>query len=119
MPQKNFAPLLSARGVRLDVYVSDGDKVYDVEIQNRNEPALGKRGRYYQGMMDVDSLLRGQDFDQLKGGIVIFLCRFDPFKKGISCYTVKRMCCEDASVDIADGASAYIFNCTAYEKAKK
>ncbi len=57
-------------------------KVYDVEIQNWDEHDIGKRTRYYQGIMDTESLLKGEDYDELKESISIFLCRFDPFKKG-------------------------------------
>lgn len=66
--------------------------------------------------MDVDSLLKGEDYSELKESIVIFLCRFDPFKKDIPCYTVRRTCKEDASVFVDDAAIVQIFNCTAYDK---
>ena len=115
-PQKTIVPLYTAHGIRLDVYVNDGKKVYDVEIQNRDEKDLGKRTRYYQGVMDTEALLKGEDYDELRESIIIFLCRFDPFKKGIPCYTVKRTCIEDRDVFIDDGAIVKIFNCTAYEK---
>ncbi len=84
-PQKDFTPLYTAHGIRLDVYVRDGDTVYDVEVQNRNEHDMGKRTRYYQSMMDADSLLKGHVYSELKRCVIIFLCRFDPFKKGIPC----------------------------------
>ena len=115
-PQKTVAPLYTAHGIRLDVYVKDSNRIYDVEIQNKDEQDIGRRSRYYQGMMDVDSLLKGQDYSELKESIVIFLCRFDPFKKGIPCYTVRRMCKEDSSVFVDDAAIVQIFNCTAYDK---
>ena len=35
-PQRTLDPLYTAHGVRLDVYVQDSDRVYDVEIQNRD-----------------------------------------------------------------------------------
>ena len=85
-PQKDFTPLYTAHGIRLDVYVRDGDTVYDVEVQNRNEHDMGKRTRYYQSMMDADSLLKGHVYSELKRCVIIFLCRFDPFKKGIPWY---------------------------------
>ncbi len=115
-PQKTVAPLYTAHGIRLDVYVMDSNRIYDVEIQNKDEQDIGRRTRYYQGMMDVDSLLKGQDYRELKESIVIFLCRFDPFKKGIPCYTVRRTCKQDASVFVDDAAIVQIFNCTAYDK---
>ncbi|MBR3812673.1 MAG: Rpn family recombination-promoting nuclease/putative transposase [Spirochaetaceae bacterium] len=92
------------------------NRIYDVEIQNKDEHDIGRRTRYYQGMMDVDSLLKGEDYSELKESIVIFLCRFDPFKKGIPCYTVRRTCKQDASVFVDDAAIVQIFNCTAYDK---
>ncbi len=115
-PQRTVAPLYTAHAIRLDVYVKDGNRIYDVEIQNKDEHDIGRRTRYYQGMMDVDSLLKGEDYSELKESIVIFLCRFDPFKKGIPCYTVRRTCKQDASVFVDDAAIVQIFNCTAYDK---
>ena len=117
-PQKTIAPLYTAHGIRLDVYVEDGSTVYDVEIQNRDERDMGRRTRYYQGMMDVDSLLKGQVYSELKHSVIIFLWRFDPFKKGIPCYTIARTCREDRSVELEDGAEVHIFNCTAYRNAE-
>ncbi|MBR6216579.1 MAG: Rpn family recombination-promoting nuclease/putative transposase, partial [Spirochaetaceae bacterium] len=117
-PQKTVAPLYTAHGIRLDVYVKDSNRIYDVEIQNKDEQDIGRRSRYYQSMMDVDSLLKGQDYSELKESIVIFLCRFDPFKKGIPCYTVQRTCKQGASVFVDDAAIVQIFNCTAYDKIK-
>ena len=82
-PQKSVIPLYTSRSIRLDVYVQDSKTVYDVEIQNRNTDDMGRRTRYYQSMMDADSLLKGKSCKQLKDSIIIFLCRFDPFKKQI------------------------------------
>ncbi len=115
-PQKSFDPLYASHGIRLDVYVEDGNRIYDVEIQNRDEHDIGKRSRYYQSMMDMDSLLKGQNYEDLKESIVIFLCRFDPFKKRIPCYNVRRICEEDTGVNLDDAALLKVFNCTAYEK---
>ena len=114
-PQKAIAPLYTAHGIRLDIYVQDGSTVYDVEIQNRDEKDMGRRTRYYQGMMDVDSLLKGQDYSDLKHSVIIFLCRFDPFKKQIPCYNIARLCREDKNLELDDAAEVHIFNCTAYK----
>ena len=114
-PQKTIAPLYTAHGIRLDIYVQDGNTVYDVEIQNKDEKDMGRRTRYYQSMMDVDSLLKGQDYSDLRHSVIIFLCRFDPFKKQIPCYNIARTCREDRSVELDDAAEVHIFNCTAYK----
>ena len=117
-PQKSLNTFCTSHAIRLDVYVDDGNTVYDVEVQNKNEKNLGRRTRYYQGIMDVDSLEKGRVYTELKNSVIIFLCTFDPFKKAIPCYTVKRECLQDRSVGIDDGAVVHIFNCTAYEKVK-
>ena len=45
-------------------------------------------------------------------------CRFDPFKKRIPCYTIRRLCEQDSTVNVDDAATVHIFNCTAYNKVK-
>ena len=66
--------------------------------------------------MDADSLLKGQSYREVKESIVIFLCRYDHFKKDIPCYTIQRTCKQDVSIFVDDAATVQIFNCTAYEK---
>ncbi len=117
-PQRTLDPLYTAHGVRLDVYVQDSDRVYDVEIQNRDLHDLGRRIRYYQSMLDSDTLLKGEDYGGLKESIIIFLCRFDPYKRGIPWYTVRRTCREDESVDVDDAATVHVLNCRAYARVK-
>ena len=113
-PQYSTDPFYTSHGIRLDVYVQDGSRIYDVEIQNYDLQDMGRRTRYYQGMMDTDSLLKGQPYSELKDSIIIFLCRFDPFKKGIPWYTVKRTCLQDSAVKVDDGAVVQVFNCQAF-----
>ena len=116
-PQKTIGPLYGPHGIRLDVYVEGGDTAYDVEIQNRDTKDLGKRTRYYQGLMDVDCLLKGEEYTKLKRSVIIFLCRFDPYKKGIPCYTIRRKCEQDMTVNLGDDAVVHVFNCRAYARA--
>ena len=118
-PQYSTDPFYTSHGIRLDVYVQDSSRIYDVEIQNYDLQDMGRRTRYYQGMMDTDSLLKGQPYSELKDSIIIFLCRFDPFKKGIPCYTVRRTCLQDSAVKINDGALVQVFNCQAFAQIKK
>lgn len=58
--EKAIAPYYTSKGVRLDVYLKDSDKVIDIECQSNLKPALGKRTRYYQSMIDIDSLMTKQ-----------------------------------------------------------
>ena len=48
--EKKIAPYYSSKGVRLDVYLKDDDKIIDIEIQSYSQEALGKRTRYYQSL---------------------------------------------------------------------
>ena len=41
-----------AKGIRLDVFVKDTGRMYDVELQVTNTGELPERARYYQGVMD-------------------------------------------------------------------
>ena len=77
--EKAIAPYYSSKGIRLDVYIKDTDKVIDVEIQSYRQEALGKRTRYYQSMIDIDSLMKGMDYPELKDSYILFICKNDPF----------------------------------------
>ncbi len=112
--QKSISPYYEAKGVRLDVYVKDSDKVFDIEIQNGKKLNLGKRCRYYQSMIDIDNLLKGANYNALNESYIIFICTFDPFGKSLSHYTLKTCCIQDLDVDIKDGAIKEIFNAKAY-----
>ena len=78
--EKTIAPYYTSKGVRLDVYLKDSDKVIDIECQLNLKPALGQRTRYYQSMIDIDSLMKGDKYVQLKESYILFICRDDPFK---------------------------------------
>lgn len=39
---------------------------------------------YYQGMIDLNILEKGEDYRNLKKSYVIFICTFDQYGKGVS-----------------------------------
>lgn len=39
-----------AKSIRLDVYIEDGNRVFNLEMQTTNKRNLPKRSRYYQGI---------------------------------------------------------------------
>ncbi len=82
------------RCVRLDVFASDEKRDINVEMQNENEYNLPKRSRYHQAQMDLSSLKPGEDFNALRPIVIIFVCTFDPFKKGLYRYTYESICKE-------------------------
>ena len=121
--EKKIAPYYATKGVRLDVYLKDEDKIIDVELQTYEMDALGKRTRYYQSMVDIDSLMKGEDYTELKDSYILFICKFDPFMDqnnqphGLYRYTFQNTCAENSSVNLDDKCLKVIYNASAYEKA--
>ena len=120
--EKKIAPYYTTKGVRLDVYLKDDDKIIDIEIQSYPQEALGKRTRYYQSMIDIDSLMKGQDYTDLKDSYILFICKEDPFRDddgktfGLPCYSFRNICEENVDVKLNDKSIKVIYNASAYEK---
>lgn len=95
------------KGVRLDVYAqSDKNVHYNVEMQVVQKPMLGKRSRYYQSQLDMELLLRGNDYPALPDTVVIFICDFDPFGAKKYRYTFRMRCEESQETNLQDGRCA-------------
>ena len=116
--QKSISPLYSQKGVRLDVYVTGSGRSFDVECQSYKVKDIGKRTRYYQSMIDVDSLLKGASYSKLKESYIIFICLDDPFEAGLPCYTFERKCKEKDGVELGDMTHHVVFNASAYGEEK-
>ena len=114
--QKMIAPFYESKGIRLDVYVSEPNRIFDIEIQTSLPPELPKRTRYYQSLMDVDNLLRGQNYAELKESYVIFICTQDPFGKDLPVYTFRNVCGEDGTLFLNDKSYKVFYNVGAYGK---
>ncbi len=116
--QKEIRPYYSAHGVRLDVYVKDSNKIFDIEMQTTIPDDLPRRMRYYQSMIDVDSLVSGCEYETLKKSYVIFLCTKDPFGLGLPVYTFKTACKEMNNFVLDDGINKIFFNASAFASEK-
>ena len=114
--QKTITPFYESKGIRLDVYVSDSERVFDIEIQTSIPPSLPKRTRYYQSLMDVDNLLRGQSYAELKESYVIFICTQDPFGVGLPVYEFRNICTADGTLFLDDKSYKVFYNVGAYGK---
>ena len=98
-----------AHGIRLDVYANDSaDTRYSVEMQKRNEYNIGKRGRYYLSIMDLNQLEKGVNYNKLKSTFVIFICLFDPFHRQKQKYTFERKCIEVDDLSLNDESSIVV-----------
>lgn len=109
--QKTLDPAIDVKGIRLDVFVEDDQNtVYNIEMQSANHDALPKRSRYYQGVMDVESLNRGGSYKDLPKCFVIFVCSFDPFGKRHMKYTFTNQCEEVSNLALDDGTTKIFLN---------
>ena len=104
---------LDSKGIRLDVYVEDGSRSFNLEMQLTDSKSLGQRMRYYQGLIDMDKIGKGQFYDQLGESYVIFICTFDHFKRGLHKYTFRESCIEENGLQLGDGTTKVILNATA------
>ena len=116
--QKTISPHYKSKGIRLDVYVEDSSRVYDIEIQNVLDENLAKRTRYYQSMMDIDLLLKGKNYTELKESFVIFVCKEDFFGLNLPCYSFSNICKENPDLQLGDESHKIIFNASAFENEK-
>lgn len=109
--QKAIDLSANAKGVRLDVYVEDDQNtVFNLEMQTTHKKDLPKRMRYYQGMIDLNILNKGESYCNLKKSYVIFICTFDPFGEGRHIYTFCNTCQENTSLTLNDDAVKIVLN---------
>ena len=88
--QKDYKNL-QGRSAIMDCVARDSEgKQFDVEIQQDNEGASPKRARYHSGLMDMNTLNPGQDFDELPESYVIFITRDDILGYGFPIYHIDR-----------------------------
>ena len=142
--QKEIRPYYSAHGVRMDVYVKDSDRTRNflpsfamqnwkqnlnprnddkeitvlLEMQTSIPDDLPRRMRYYQSMIDVDSLISGCEYETLKESYIIFLCTKDPLGLGLPVYTFKTICKEKSGFTLDDGVNKIFFNAGAFATEK-
>ena len=86
----------NAKSIRLDVLAEDAKRMFDIELQVADTKELSERARYYQGVLDVDTLGKGQRYRELKEAHIIFLCMEDIFGEGLPVYTFENTCREKA-----------------------
>lgn len=108
--QKSIEITSDGKGVRLDVYLEDGNTVYDIEMQTVLSKDIAKRTRYYQGMIDLNLIERGADYSELKRSFIVFICLEDLLKAKRSIYTFKSLCIEDTDIVLEDEATRIIVN---------
>ncbi|MEE3313367.1 MAG: Rpn family recombination-promoting nuclease/putative transposase [Treponema sp.] len=122
--EKTIAPYFSSKGVRLDVYLKDPERIIDIEMLSYPQREIGLRSRYYQSMIDMDSLMKGQSYADMKSSYVLFICKSDPFKDedgrelGLPRYTFTTKCHELDGLNFGDKTTKMIYNASACEREK-
>ena len=114
--EKDLKLEIDKRGIRLDVYIADSDRVFDLEMQTTDKKNLGCRMRYYQSLIDAELLDKGANFNDLKESNIIFFCTFDPFRKGLPQYTFCNSCEELPDLKLSDKCRKIAYNVNAFEK---
>ena len=93
--EKTLEPEYTSRGIRLDIIVADDKNTHynlEMQVKNNKNPdtdtyVLPKRSRYYQALLDIDLLQKGQPYDLLPPTFIIFICVFDFFEQDNYVYT--------------------------------
>ena len=98
-----------SKSIRLDVFVKEKKRIFDIELQVANTKELPERARYYQGVMDIDTLKAGEHYKNLRDNHVIFLCMEDIFDKELPVYTFSNICNEDCVTELGDRAFKHFF----------
>ena len=107
--QKDYKNL-QGRSAILDCVARDSEgRQFDVEVQQESEGASPKRARYHSGLLDMNTLETGQDFDDLIESYVIFITRDDVLGFGLPIYHVNRVL-EENGVNFHDGSHIIYVN---------
>ena len=115
--QREFKFTSDGKPIRMDVFSSTEQEVFDSEVQNLNKKSvaslfLPQRTRFYQSSIDADYMKKGYSYKRLPESTILFVCTFDPFKKGLARYTFQERCAEDYGLYLGDRTTKIFFNCT-------
>ena len=105
--EKTLDVSLETKSVRLDVYVNDDrGTVFNIEMQtSKDMEELVKRTRFYQSILDMYHLQKGQKYMTLNDSYIIFICTFPVFSRERHKYTFKNICLEEHDILLNDGAT--------------
>lgn len=105
-----------SRGIRLDVYVKDADRIFNIEMQTGNYDDMLLRARYYLSSSDVATTKRRTKFKDIRETYILFICKDDPFGEGIPRYTKISKFLETDRISYDDKSRNVFYNCSAWEK---
>ncbi len=86
---------LHGRSAVLDCVAHDEDSsLFDVEVQQDSEGASPVRARYHSGLLDMNTLNPGENFDKLPESYTIFITQDDVLQEGRPIYHIERTIAE-------------------------
>lgn len=99
---------IKGRSVTLDVLCKDSEgNYYNIEVQKKNNDNYEKRVRYNRSNIDTYVTEKGIKFHEIPNVYVIFISKFDYFKKNKTIYHVDRVLRE--TQDIVDNGFHEIY----------
>lgn len=117
--QKSLRTSHLAKGIRVDVFTKDDNRIFDVEIQNAPKEGIPFRTRYYHSTMDTSLLKKGKNYTDLKESYVIFLCKFDPIKMGKPVYRFSMRDEDEHEIILGDKIHTILYNICDYKRLKE
>lgn len=103
-------PNLSGHGIRMDVHATDSTGTeYDIEVQRADKGAGTKRAHFNSSLLDLNSLRKGSDYEQLPESYVIFITENDVWQHGLARYHVNRII-EELDRPFEDGSHIIYVN---------
>ncbi len=108
--QKSEYGRLTSKGVRFDVYSEIDGRCFDVEMQVVQRGDEPRRTRYYQCMMDMQTLKAGKSYNQLPDSYVVMIGQFDLFEKERHIYRFQNIEMNDHDLRLEDGTMKVFLN---------
>lgn len=106
--QKDYKNLQGRSAIMDCVARDDRNRRINVEIQQEKEGASPKRARYHSGLMDMNTLNPGEDFDTLPDNYVIFITKTDVLGLKKQIYHIDRRIRETGEIFGDDTYIVYV-----------
>jgi len=114
-PQREFRYTADGKPIKLDIFTGNKHEIFDAEIQKSGKQStenlnLPRRARFYQSSIDTDLMNKGMRYQDLPDSNIIFICTFDPFKKGKALYEFREICTDEPQIELANGTTKIFCN---------
>lgn len=101
---------LKGHSVRLDIAaINSADEPIDIEVQRADKGAGVKRARYNSSTMDVNTLVKSEEYDNLPESYVIFIAEHDIMRANLPIYHADRIVLETGKA-FGDGSHIIYVN---------